>query len=54
MLQDEGFVTFSYVDANGAATTAYPANPNGSPHGIAGLTDVTGRVLGLMPHPDRA
>ena len=29
-------------------------NPNGSPNGIAGLTDVTGRVLGLMPHPDRA
>ena len=30
----------------------YPANPNGSPHAIAGLTDPTGRILGLMPHPE--
>lgn len=31
----------------------YPANPNGSTANIAGLSDVTGRVLGLMPHPER-
>jgi phosphoribosylformylglycinamidine synthase len=31
----------------------YPANPNGSEHDIAGLCDPTGRVLGLMPHPER-
>ncbi|MEZ6123262.1 MAG: phosphoribosylformylglycinamidine synthase subunit PurQ [Planctomycetaceae bacterium] len=30
-----------------------PCNPNGSLHNIAGLSDVTGRVLGLMPHPER-
>ncbi len=54
LLLDEGFVTFVYVDESGEPTTAYPANPNGSPAGIAGLTDVSGRVLGLMPHPDRA
>ncbi len=53
-LCDEGYVTFVYVDENGEATTAYPANPNGSPGGIAGLTDASGRVLGIMPHPDRA
>jgi phosphoribosylformylglycinamidine synthase len=53
-LCDEGYVTFVYADADGKATTGYPANPNGSPAGIAGLTDVSGRVLGLMPHPDRA
>lgn len=54
LLQDEGFAAFVYVDADGNPTTDYPANPNGSPAGLAGLTDQTGRVLGLMPHPDRA
>lgn len=54
VLLDEGFVAFSYIDDAGNPTTTYPTNPNGSPNGIAGLTDVTGRVLGLMPHPDRA
>jgi phosphoribosylformylglycinamidine synthase len=54
LLSDEGYVVFRYVDGEGRATETYPANPNGSPDGIAGLTDVTGRVLGLMPHPDRA
>jgi len=34
-------------------SAGYPFNPNGSYLDIAGLTDVTGRVLGLMPHPDR-
>ncbi len=51
---DDGYRVFAYLDQNGAPTTRYPHNPNGSPYGTAGLTDVTGRVLGLMPHPDRA
>lgn len=34
-------------------TTAYPANPNGSPAGIAGVRSQDGRVLALMPHPER-
>lgn len=54
ILDQEGYVALSYVDENGRKTTEYPVNPNGSPAGCAGLTDVTGRVLGLMPHPDRA
>ncbi len=53
-LMDEGFVAFQYVDAAGEVTETYPENPNGTRHGLAGLTDHTGRVLGLMPHPDRA
>jgi len=36
----------------GAATMDYPANPNGSVAGIAGLCDETGRIFGLMPHPE--
>ena len=33
--------------------SGYPVNPNGSVDSIAGLTDSTGRILGLMPHPER-
>ncbi|MCA8948726.1 MAG: phosphoribosylformylglycinamidine synthase subunit PurQ [Planctomycetes bacterium] len=54
MLCDEGFAPLRYVDDAGAPTEDYPQNPNGAPLGIAGLTDATGRVLGMMPHPDRA
>ena len=42
-----------YVDARGAAAEHYPANPNGSPGGITGLTNADGRVTILMPHPER-
>ncbi|WP_320170119.1 phosphoribosylformylglycinamidine synthase subunit PurQ [Maridesulfovibrio sp.] len=42
-----------YIDPEtGEVTMEYPANPNGSPLGIAGLTDPSGRILGLMPHPE--
>ena len=51
-LQSEGYVAFKYVDANGQEGP-YPINPNGSAQSIAGLTDQTGRILGLMPHPER-
>ncbi len=41
------------ADPDGAGyTMRYPYNPNGSPNGIAGLTDPSGRILGLMPHPE--
>ena len=42
-----------YVDDLGKPTTSYPANPNGSPGGITGLTSRDGRVTLLMPHPER-
>jgi phosphoribosylformylglycinamidine synthase len=51
-LRSGGFVALRYVDAAGRSDQ-YPANPNGSVDGIAGLCDDTGRVFGLMPHPDR-
>ncbi|MCF7972627.1 MAG: phosphoribosylformylglycinamidine synthase I [Phycisphaerae bacterium] len=51
-LQSDHLVAFSYVDKDGEPGP-YPINPNGSVLGIAGLTDSTGRVLGLMPHPER-
>ena len=51
-LKSEGHVAFKYVDENGNEG-AYPINPNGSMDSMAGLTDTTGRILGLMPHPER-
>ena len=51
-LKSEGYVAFKYVDEKGEEGP-YPVNPNGSVDSIAGLTDTTGRVLGLMPHPER-
>lgn len=45
-------VAFRYVTADGGKPS-YPDNPNGSQNDIAGVTDETGRVLGLMPHPER-
>ncbi len=37
----------------GAATEAYPFNPNGSPGGLTGVTTADGRFTALMPHPER-
>lgn len=52
-LEDQDLVALRYVDRKtGQPTMTYPANPNGSPGGIAGLTDPSGRILGLMPHPE--
>lgn len=51
-LKSDGHIAFKYVDENGEEGN-YPTNPNGSMDSIAGLTDTTGRVLGLMPHPER-
>jgi phosphoribosylformylglycinamidine synthase len=42
-----------YVENDGGVAERYPANPNGSPEGITGLTTRDGRVTILMPHPER-
>ncbi|MEZ5565475.1 MAG: phosphoribosylformylglycinamidine synthase [Gammaproteobacteria bacterium] len=46
-------IAIRYVDNHGKPTERYPANPNGSPQGIAGLCSADGRVTILMPHPER-
>ena len=48
-----GLVSLRYVDNTGVPTERYPANPNGSPFGITGLTSDDGRATILMPHPER-
>jgi phosphoribosylformylglycinamidine synthase len=50
---DAGLATLRYVDNHGQATERYPANPNGSPQGITGLSNSDGRFTIMMPHPER-
>ncbi|MEM7175511.1 MAG: phosphoribosylformylglycinamidine synthase I [Chlamydiota bacterium] len=45
-------IVFRYSTANGTLATTYPENPNGSFDAIAGLCDPTGRILGMMAHPE--
>lgn len=51
-IKENNQIIFRYCDANGNTST-YPDNPNGSIDDIAGISDKTGRILGLMPHPER-
>jgi phosphoribosylformylglycinamidine synthase len=46
-------IALRYTRADGSAAAGYPDNPNGSADAIAGICDPSGRVLGLMPHPER-
>jgi len=54
-MEAAGQVALVYTEPGEAAgaPAPYPWNPNGSPGGVAGVVDPTGRVLGLMPHPER-
>lgn len=52
-LEAGGQVVLRYVDETGRPTLTYPFNPNGSPGAVAGVCDPTGRIFGLMPHPER-
>jgi phosphoribosylformylglycinamidine synthase len=52
-IESSGGVACRYIDpATGLPASAFPHNPNGSLNAIAGLCDPTGRVFGLMPHPE--
>ncbi len=51
-LKDGGHVVMQYCDENGEITSDFPYNPNGSVMSVAGLCDHSGRIFGLMPHPE--
>lgn len=48
----ENLVVLQYGDQNFNVTSEYPYNPNGSLNSIAGICDKSGRLFGLMPHPE--
>jgi len=51
-LKENGQIVFQYCNASGELS-GYPDNPNGAVDNIAGICDATGRIFGLMPHPER-
>ena len=51
-MEAAGQIAARYVTPAGSPTEAWPHNPNGSPGGVAGVCDPSGRLFGLMPHPD--
>jgi phosphoribosylformylglycinamidine synthase len=52
-MSDADQIALRYVAPDGQSPVPFPYNPNGSVDDIAGITDPTGRILGLMPHPER-
>lgn len=52
-IEKSNLVVFRYVDEKGSPTQKYPENPNGALNAIAGVCDPSGRIFGLMPHPER-
>ncbi|NLF71977.1 MAG: phosphoribosylformylglycinamidine synthase I [Candidatus Anammoximicrobium sp.] len=52
-LADAGQLVLRYINPTGSEDVPFPHNPNGSQANVAGICDETGRVLGLMPHPER-
>jgi len=53
-MKDQGMIAAKYVKGNICKYQNLEANPNGSLEDIAAITDVTGRLIGMMPHPERA
>jgi phosphoribosylformylglycinamidine synthase len=49
----QAIAAMRFVDNHGAATEAYPFNPNGSPAGLTAVTTADGRFTAMMPHPER-
>jgi len=52
LIEKKNLFVFQYCSQSGATTMDYPANPNGSVSAIAGICNETGRLFGLMPHPE--
>ncbi|KAK6608704.1 phosphoribosylformylglycinamidine synthase [Botrytis cinerea] len=52
-LNSDNLIPIRYTDNFGKPTMRYPYNPNGSPEGIAAVRSLDGRVLAMMPHPER-
>ncbi len=51
-IEKKNLVVFRYCNGKGSITMEYPDNPNGSTRAIAGICNETGRLFGLMPHPE--
>ena len=54
LLKEKNQIVFKYMNNSTFANGEYPFNPNGSMEDIAGICDFSGRIMGMMPHPERA
>ena len=52
-IESNHLAAMRFVDHYGKSTQRYPFNPNGSPHGLTGVTTTDGRFTVMMPHPER-
>lgn len=52
-IEDDNLVFARYVNENGNPTQLYPHNPNNAQNAIAGISNETGRIIGMMPHPEK-
>lgn len=53
LLTRQSLIAVRYIDSKGEPTEVYPLNPNGSVKGITGVHTPDGRILAMMPHPER-
>lgn len=53
MLQSHGASLWQYCDQEGSVSDEFPVNPNGSMHSLAAVSNISGNVLAMMPHPER-
>ncbi|PIO03479.1 hypothetical protein COT48_04660, partial [Candidatus Woesearchaeota archaeon CG08_land_8_20_14_0_20_47_9] len=55
VLKENNQIVFTYCDESGQdANSLYPLNPNGAMNDVAAICDMSGRIMGMMPHPERA
>ena len=52
-LHKQGGIAMAYCDSEGRPSAIYPINPNGTEQGITACTNADGRILMMMPHPER-
>ena len=53
-LLKKGLIPITYADDEGRPTESYPQNPSGSMFGVAGVTNLSGTITLMMPHPERS
>lgn len=52
-MRSKGLIAFQYCDTDGHLQSEFPVNPNGSVENIAAITNASGNVMAMMPHPER-
>jgi len=52
-LEDSNSAIFQYCDEDGKIIDRFPTNPNGSSHNLAAISNASGNVMAMMPHPER-